>query len=134
MLFTNKILYICINKNRCNGIQVQTETMEKLIEQLLKLAGQNPYGFTVRIPDLEPVTKGWVVAKKETQDCFGIEGLKKVIALSNETTKIVGFWKDEKLYWDTVMTFENEDEATQAGIENGQLAIFNLDTFTEKRL
>lgn len=70
-----------------------------------------------------------MVARKETQNSFGEDGLRKVLEVALRTSKTVGGWKDEKLfYWDAVMVFENEDEATKAGIENEQLAIYQIET------
>jgi len=109
--------------------------MEHLIERLKAIAKENPNGFTVKIPECTPVTSGWVVASKETQNCFGDEGLKKVITVAMKTTYIVGGWKDGKLfYWDAVSVHSDESEATQAGIENEQIAIFNLGKLETKFL
>lgn len=109
--------------------------MDKLLRELQAIAEQYPTGFTVSLPTLEIVSKGWIVAKKETQNCFGLAGLKKALDVALKTSKSLGGWKDEDLfYWDAVMIFENEDEATEAGIENEQLAIYHLETATLKWL
>lgn len=108
--------------------------MENLIERLIEIANENPDGFTVKIPSCEYVKFGWVVAMKETQNSFGIEGLIKVIRIANESTHIVGGWKDGAFYWDAVYIIQDENEATQLGIDNEQLAIYHLETQTLKRL
>lgn len=106
--------------------------MDKLVGRLKQLARENPNGFTVKIPECTPVTKGWVVAKKETQNSFGDEGLRKVIDVAMETTFLVGGWKNGKLYyWDAVLVTEDEAEAIALGKENEQLAIFSLDQLRE---
>ena len=103
--------------------------MEQLLKQLQAIAEQNPHGFTVSLPDLKYVTHGWVVAKKETQNSFGIAGLTKVIEVAQLTTKTMGGWKEGELfYWDAVMIFNEEEAATRAGKENEQLAIYQLET------
>jgi len=101
----------------------------ELIKQLQAIAQENPSGFTVSLPSLQFITRGWVVAKKETQNSFGLEGLNKALEVALKTSKTIGGWQDEELfYWDAVMVFNNEDEATQASIENEQLAIYNIET------
>ncbi|NLR79946.1 hypothetical protein [Chitinophaga eiseniae] len=91
------------------------------------LAEENPKGFTVYVPSLEPVKRGWVVAKIETQNSFGDEGLERVLKYATATTGIVGYWNDDgTFYWDAVMVFDNEAEATAAGIANEQIAIYNI--------
>jgi hypothetical protein len=108
--------------------QGQNTSMQNLIRALKKIAKENPNGFTVYLKDLRPVIEGWAVALKETQNCFGDEGLKKVIEVATEKTGIVGGWKDKKFYWDAVMLFSDEEEATKTGIENEQIAIYQIET------
>lgn len=97
-----------------------------MIERLLEIAKENPDGFTVYTSTLQHVKRGWVVALKETQNCFGEDGLKKVLTYD---TGYVGGWKEKKLfYFDAVQIYHNEEEATKAGIENEQIAIFNIET------
>ena len=69
--------------------------MEKLINGLLKISKENPNGFTVYLPSLEKVTRGWVIANELTQDCFGIEGLRKVVEFAMNHNRIIGGWFDE---------------------------------------
>lgn len=103
--------------------------MKQLMKELQEIAAANPNGFTVFLPDLTPVTKGWVVALKETQNSFGTAGLKKALEVALKTSKVIGGWKDgRKWYWDASLLFDNEDDATKAGIENEQLAIYNIET------
>lgn len=109
--------------------------MNKLIKQLKEIAAQNPDGFTVRLPNLEPVKTGWVVALKATQNCFNDEGLEKAIIVATETHNVIGGWQEgNKWYWDASQIFETENEATEAGIANEQIAIYHLDTNTLKFL
>lgn len=105
--------------------------------KILKIANENKSGFTLEIENFTLLNKGWAVAFKETQNCFNEDGLKKVVEFAQKTTNIIGGWFDTrsgKFYYDAIMMFEDEQTATQKGIENEQLAIFNLETLTEKRL
>lgn len=103
--------------------------MKKLLNDLQKIAAENPDGFTVLLPDLSFAKRGWVVAQKQTQDCFGPDGLKKAVEAALKTSKAVGGWKDGELfYWDAVLIFEDEEEATKSGKENEQLAIYQIET------
>lgn len=100
-----------------------------MIERLKEIADENPNGFTVYTETLEPVKKGWVVANKETQNCFGDEGLRKALEFARSTTKTLGGWREKELfYWDAVMIFDDEEEATRSGHENQQIAIYNIET------
>jgi len=103
--------------------------MEVLLVKLRKLAADFPNGFTVTIPEVQIVKSGWVVARKETQNSFGEQGLRKALEVALKTSKAMGGWKDGKLfYWDAVQIFEDETLATQAGIENEQMAIYQIET------
>lgn len=99
-----------------------------MIEKIKQIANENPDGFTIFTTDLTHVTSGWVVALKETQNSFGDEGLKKCYKLAKETTGRMGGWKERScFYWDCVIIVQDEEEATRLGIENEQIAIYNLD-------
>lgn len=103
--------------------------MKEKMQQLLKLADEYPNGFTVYTTNLEPVKKGWIVAMKETQNSFGLAGLQRALEVAINTSQVIGGWKEEKeFYWDAVMIFTNEQDATKAGIENEQIAVYNIET------
>jgi hypothetical protein len=105
--------------------------MENIINELKQIAEQNPNGFTVSLPDLQPVTSGWIVAMKETQNCFGNVGLEIALEVALKTSKIIGGWKEgKKWYWDASLIYNDEKEAVRAGLENGQIAIYNIETAT----
>lgn len=109
--------------------------MNKLLHNIKALKVSNPEGFTVYLPDLTPVMKGWVVALEETQNSFGDEGLKKVLEVAMRETKIIGGWQsDKKWYWDAVVVFSDEEAATKFGIENNQIGIYNIETSYFKEL
>ena len=103
--------------------------MEQLISAILKVAKENPMGFTVDLTTLKKVTKGISVAYFETQDSFGEEGLRRVLnhALAHE--KKVGGWLNEEnkqFYFDSIRIFTNLEEAKRFGRKNKQIAIFDL--------
>ncbi|WP_372472627.1 hypothetical protein AB4865_07340 [Capnocytophaga sp. ARDL2] len=109
----------------------------KTFEQVKQIAKENKDGFTISLIGSEIPKKGFVVALKETQNCFNDKGLKKVIEVASKTTNLVGGWLDKsenKFYYDAVMIVEDLENAKKLGKENKQLAIFNLETETEIRL
>ncbi|GHU96207.1 hypothetical protein FACS1894156_7000 [Bacteroidia bacterium] len=100
-----------------------------LKKDILEIAKANPYGFTVELTTLEKVKNGIVAAYKETQDCFGAEGLEKVLMHAESHGKIVGGWlnfENKRYYFDSCKVFENRDAAIAFGKENEQLAVFDL--------
>jgi fructokinase len=52
-------------------------SMTDLVDAIFEIAKKNPEGFTVEVPSLKPVTSGYIAACKETQSCFGKQGLKR---------------------------------------------------------
>jgi len=111
--------------------------MTNLFEAIKKIANQNPEGFTVQLPDLNWVISGYISAYKETQNCFGDEGLRKALEHALSHDNIVGGWKNEEnkmFYFDSSKTFDSLEEATRFGKENEQIAIFDLNTFREIKL
>jgi hypothetical protein len=102
--------------------------IDNLVKGLKEIARQNPNGFTVYLYDLQPITSGWSVALKETQNSHSDEGLKHVIAVANTKTGIVGGWREDgRFWWDAVLIFDNEEEATIAGHQNEQIAIYHIE-------
>jgi hypothetical protein len=105
--------------------------MEDLIKRIKQIAKENPEGFTISLQTFEHIKSGWVVALKETQNSFGDEGLKKVIEVSLRTSYMMGGWKEGKnFYWDSVLILEDKSEAIRLGIENEQIAIYQIETAT----
>lgn len=45
-----------------------------MLEMFLKIADENPNGFTATLQGELVTEGGFVVAEKETQDSFGVEG------------------------------------------------------------
>ena len=103
--------------------------MKKLTQQLKEVAKKNPDGFTIELTTLTNVTHGISVAYLETQDCFGEDGLIKVINHSKSHNNIVGGWLNEdnnKYYFDSIKVFEDLDKAIEFGKQEKQIAIFDL--------
>ena len=98
-----------------------------MIEKILKIADENPNGFTISL-DFKIPTTGFVVAMKETQNSFGIDGLKKVIEFAMKNETFIGGWKEKnQYYFDASKIYTDKNEAIKVGIENEQIAIYDLD-------
>lgn len=96
-----------------------------VISTVAAIAAINPEGFTVNAANLQPVTTGYAVALKRTQNSFGAEGLAKVanvieeLQASNEMngrTLAFGGWYDSEsglYYYDATVIFEDRAEAIE---------------------
>lgn len=117
-----------------------------VISSVAAIAALNPEGFTVNATTLQPVTTGYAVALKKTQNSFGVEGLAKVANVIEEfkdsgnlngRTLAFGGWYDSEsglYYYDATVIFANRAEAIEAGRANEQIAIFDLANLEEIRL
>lgn len=117
-----------------------------VISSVAAIAAMSPEGFTVNAANLQPVTTGYVVALKCTQNSFGAEGLAKVANVIEELqasgnlsgrTLALGGWYDSEsglYYYDATVIFQDRAEAIEAGRANEQIAIFDLANLEEIRL
>ena len=117
-----------------------------VISTVAAIAAINPDGFTVNAANLQPVTTGFAVAMKQTQNSFGAEGLAKVANVIEELqasgnfngrTLAFGGWYDSEsglYYYDATVIFQDRAEAIEAGRANDQIAIFDLANLEEIRL
>lgn len=108
-----------------------------VIEQLKKVAAENPEGFTFDIRAMRMVTSGIVCAYAATQNSFGIESLPAVVAHAEAHEGVVGGWMDIadlRFYFDSVRVFTDLSEAIAFGKAQGQIAIFDLTNLREIRL
>ncbi len=116
----------------------KTSQLQTLIDNVFLIAKNNPSGFTLNLSNMQLITSGFVAAYKETQNSFGINGLQQVInyALLIGTSVIGGWFNSEngQYYFDCSQVFENLTDAATFGIENEQIAIFDLNTCSEIRL
>lgn len=111
---------------------------KELFAAIYGIAELNREGFTFSINDNEMQATGYAVARKETQNSFGAEGLQNCIAFAlANNVQCIGGWYDnesEKFYFDATEIFSNKDAAIEAGKRNDQIAIFDLDNLNEIRL
>ena len=117
-----------------------------VISSVAAIAALNPEGFTVNAATLQPVTSGYAVALKRTQNSFGAEGLAKVAnvieelqASGNLNGRILAFggWYDSEsglFYYDATVIYQDREKAIEAGRANEQIAIFDLSNLEEIRL
>lgn len=117
-----------------------------VISSVAAFAALNPEGFTVNAANLQPVTTGYAVALKKTQNSFGAEGLAKVANVieelqasgnKNGRTLAFGGWYDSEsslYYYDATVIYQDREEAIEAGRANEQIAIFDLGKLEEIRL
>lgn len=117
-----------------------------VIFSVAAIAAMSPEGFTVDAANLQPVTTGFAVALKRTQNSFGAEGLAKVANVIEELqasgnlngrTLAFGGWYDSEsgfYYYDATVIFQDRAEAIEAGRANDQIAIFDLANLKEIRL
>ena len=117
-----------------------------IISSVAAIAALNPEGFTVNAATLQPITTGYAVALKKTQNSFGNEGLAKVAnvieelqasANLNGRTLAFGGWYDSEsglYYYDATVIFQDQEEAIEAARANEQIAIFDLANLEEIRL
>ena len=117
-----------------------------VIAKVAAIAALNPSGFTVDAATLQPVTAGYAVAMKQTQNSFGTEGLEKVAntieelqASGNLNGRILAFggWYDSEsglFYYDATVIYQDREKAIEAGRANEQIAIFDLSNLEEIRL
>ena len=117
-----------------------------VLSSVAAIAAINPDGFTVNAATLPPVTSGYAVALKRTQNSFGAEGLAKVAnvieelqASGNLNGRILAFggWYDSEsglYYYDATVLYQDREKAIEAGRANEQIAIFDLSNLEEIRL
>lgn len=117
-----------------------------VIAKVAAIAALNPSGFTVDAATLQPVTTGFAVAMKQTQNSFGAEGLAKVAntieelqASGNQNGRALAFggWYDSEsglYYYDATVIYQDREKAIEAGRANEQIAIFDLSNLEEIRL
>lgn len=102
--------------------------MERVFLRIREILVEFPDGSTIGFGHFTPIKKGWVVKVKNQSDFEGEIGMITAIKIAKETTQTIGGWTDGEIeMWDVVEVFKNEDEATQAGIENEQMAIYQIE-------
>lgn len=109
-----------------------------LLATLSAVAAQNPDGFTFNLNNEAMQGTGYAVARKETQNSFNTDGLKRCISFALENNvQCVGGWYDHEsglYYFDATEIFDDKEQAEQAARENEQLAYFDIDNLEEIRI
>lgn len=108
--------------------------MEEVVKKILRIAEENPIGFTIYLPNCEFATRGWVIADKDTQNQFGEEGLRFVLEYALEMNRLIGGWldqKDNQFHFDAVIVQSDRSIAEELMRLHNQKAIFNLESGEE---
>ncbi|GAB2553277.1 hypothetical protein [Amycolatopsis magusensis] len=108
-----------------------------MFETILRIAEENTFGFTFNLQTSRLVKFGVVVAYQETQNCFGVEGLKKAISHAVSHDQVVGGWlnsENGQFYFDSCKVFNFRKAAIEFGREQKQIAIFDLTNLEEIKL
>lgn len=117
---------------------IETSQIALLTEKVYQIAKNNPSGFTINLNSLQLITSGYVAAYKATQNSFGLSGLQNAINYALSVgSNIVGGWynsANDMFYFDASKTFGDINEAANFGIENEQIAIFDLSQNKEIQL
>lgn len=137
-MYITTIKYICISKREAFFEIFETPLnlikMENTIDRVWEYSKNNPFGFTINIETFRPVKFGYAAAYLETQNCFGKEGLRKVVSHAMRHEKIVGGWlnsENEMYYFDSIKIFRSLEKAIEFAKENKQIAIFDLTNMIE---
>lgn len=103
--------------------------MQKAFLRIREFRIEFPDGAVFAMGKFETVDEGWVVKIKGQQNFEGVKGMHKAFEIAIETTGEVAAWKDgETELWDVVEIFDNEAEATAAGLVNEQMSIYQIET------
>jgi hypothetical protein len=130
-------LYISslITKADASAIEMaETNMQQKAFLRIRQIKLEFPDAI-VGLVRMEHITEGWVVKLDKHQNFEGESGMLKAIDIAEKTTKTVAGWTDgEQELWDVVEIFDNEELATEAGKEYGQMTIYQIETGTLKWL
>lgn len=130
-LFCLVVLFICLLLfPNCQGGEERTN-LDQVVEYCWAYAQNHPDGFTLCISDYNVPVEGIVVSYEETQNQFGIEGVRYAVTHASAHSQIVGGWlnpKDQRYYFDSDTIF-NEDslaDAIEWAKHNYQSCVFVL--------
>ena len=112
------------------------ETKKSTFAALAAIAAMNPDGYTVDAKTLQPITRGYSVAVKGTQDSFEAAGLRHVIdyQAKHPECQAFGGWLDSETglyYYDACIIVGTKAEAMALAKENAQIAFFCLHELQE---
>lgn len=121
---------------RITGVIYATVTTPYYMYHIQRVAKRCPDGYTVD-KRRHAITEGYSIAVKETQDSHGIWGLMRTTFNSLRKGLNFGGWLDTatgRYYYDSVVIEQDEQTAIAKGLENEQIAIYNLTDGKEIRL
>lgn len=109
------------------------------VAALAAIAAANPEWFTVNAKSLMPVTSGYAVAVRATQNSFGSEGLALVVDYAATDSEVTAFggWLDSEsglYYYDAVVITDSFERAKAIAEREGQIAFFSLNEGKEYRI
>ena len=108
-----------------------------MLSKIALFAAANIAGFTLNLNTMQPINKGYIVARAETQNSFNKAGLKRSLKFAAKNNLCLGGWFDnesKRFYYDAVEVYTDLKQAVNAGVLNNQLAIFDLYNNEEIRL
>lgn len=109
--------------------------VDDLIKRILDTSENNPAGFTLNLTTFETPQSGYSVAYQETQDSFGIDGLKKVIQHAKAHDNWIGGWSHNgKYYYDSVRIVQSRTEAIRLAKKYHQIAIWDFNNNEEIKI
>lgn len=109
----------------------------QMLNIILEIAKQNPYGFTYNLNTKTFVKFGICVAYNATQNSFDEAGAASAIAHALNHCGIIGGWfnsENGRYYFDSVRIFRDRNEAIAFGLAEKQIAIFDLTNLNEIKL
>lgn len=121
---------------RITGVIYATVATPYYMYHIKRVAKRCPDGYTVD-KKRHAITDGYSIAVKETQDSHGIWGLMRTTFNSLRKGLNFGGWLDtatSRYYYDSVVIEHDEQTAIAKGLENEQIAIYNLTDGKEIRL
>lgn len=121
---------------RITGVIYAAVATPYYMYHIKRVARRNPEGYTVD-KKCHAITDGYSIAVKETQDSHGIFGLMRTTFNSLRKGLNFGGWLDTatgRYYYDSVVIEHDEATAIAKGLENEQIAIYNLTDGKEIRL
>lgn len=121
---------------RITGVIYATVATPYYMYHIKRVAKRCPDGYTVD-KKRHAITDGYSIAVKETQDSHGIWGLVRTTFNSLRKGLNFGGWLDtatSRYYYDSVVIEHDEQTAIAKGLENEQIAIYNLTDGKEIRL
>jgi hypothetical protein len=123
-----------------NSAQSITKELERAVDffdgRVEEVAEANSWGFTYNLETQKLETNGIVGAYKATQNQFGGEGRRYSIrhAIVQGDKKVGGWLDEDKFFYDSSKIFTDRTKALQFGIDERQLALFDLGRLDEIRL